>query len=211
MSGKENGKEGVKTQWMAGVLRFLIEVSWYILIIGAIAFVAVPLLSPATWPAAISVNLAPDSTSPELIWQGTGSEEIELYQTTAIIKIQGVGTGMRFFLSLGSLITLGISLAILFLLRRVFDAFLKGEPFATKNAPRIRLMGILSIVQEVLRQLFSLWKSSWMVSNSTMAGMTLKPHFDLDIGTVILGCFLILLAQVFSLGTRLREDQALTV
>jgi magnesium-transporting ATPase (P-type) len=99
----------------------------------------------------------------------------------------------------------------LFMLTRILKSVINSNPFASKNSSRLFVMGISMI----FLSLFSILQNYLLVSafnNSSFASdfdFGMSP-LGLD-GSVVFGLSLILLSYVFKEGTRLYEEQKLTV
>jgi hypothetical protein len=93
-------------------------------------------------------------------------------------------------------------------LRKVFRTVRQGDPFAPENARRI---GFAILVFEILRATataywtraaYEMWKTS---------GSPFVPEFRSEIPGIVYGLLFIALAAVFREGTRLGDEQSLTI
>lgn len=102
------------------------------------------------------------------------------------------------------------SLVIVWRLRKLFDAFSTGEPFRRENAHHLRVIWITMLVIEVSRYLLmaltgvllAAYGAPEVEANYTLA---------IDFGTWGSILILIVLAEVFREGARLKEEQELTI
>lgn len=97
-------------------------------------------------------------------------------------------------------------------LRGIFGTLINGDPFVPENAGRLRMIAIVVAGLELLRTLVNfvvplLFVVTGGANGDGTTAATL--HFDL---TVWMGVLTILvLSQVFSEGSALREDQKMTI
>ncbi|MEO8096393.1 MAG: DUF2975 domain-containing protein [Acidobacteriota bacterium] len=94
-------------------------------------------------------------------------------------------------------------------LRYVFQNVADGQPFAAGNAEKIHRIGWGVIVLEILRSAAVLfWSYSSMF---TFEGATFVPTLDIGKATIICGLIILAIAEVFREGSRLRDEQSLTI
>ena len=100
------------------------------------------------------------------------------------------------------------ALSFLFLrhLRRIVDTVRQGEPFIPENAVRLRTMGWLSLVLQVVA-LFAGALTVWLEEVTK----DLEANFDVSIGGLLLPLVLFILARVFRRGAEMREELEGTV
>jgi F0F1-type ATP synthase membrane subunit c/vacuolar-type H+-ATPase subunit K len=118
-------------------------------------------------------------------------------------------------ISLGMLtgaVTIIGSLVIVWRLRRLFDSFRSGEPFRRENARHLRVIWMTMIVIEVSR--YVLMVLFGVLLAGIGAGSIGDATFRIDgenLSTWMSILILIVLAEVFREGTRLKEEQELTI
>ncbi|MGV3587819.1 MAG: DUF2975 domain-containing protein, partial [Adhaeribacter sp.] len=59
-----------------------------------------------------------------------------------------------------------------------------------------------------MRDLFLNW---YLRQNFVIDGSNIQTHLTLDFKTVFIGLILLIIAEIFRIGTRLKEEQELTV
>ena len=140
-----------------------------------------------------------------------GSQEGRIEKVRANLRLPVTG---RRFLSLSlaillALMTLG--LWVLAQLRQVFRAVANGRPFEAGNVPRIRKVGLGIILGELARTA-AVFFWSYSYGASFAGGITgFVPLVDLNINVILCGLVVLAIAEVFREGSRLREEQALTI
>jgi hypothetical protein len=102
-------------------------------------------------------------------------------------------------------------LMIVWRLRKLFDSFCSGQPFAKQNATHLRAIWITMFGIEVARYLLlgltgALLK---LFGGPLSQNVQLSLHIDLSAWASIL--ILIVLAEVFREGARMKADQELTI
>lgn len=101
-------------------------------------------------------------------------------------------------------------LVIVWRLRKLFESFTSGEPFRRENANHLRVIWITMVAMEVARwALFALTGLVFVSYWPDSLRAEFRPTIDLTNWMAIL--VLIVLAEVFREGARLKEDQELTI
>ncbi len=102
---------------------------------------------------------------------------------------------------------------IIFLIRKIIRSIIEGNPFIKENGMRLRRTGIVLILVNIV-----LWISRLLVANPAVTGIKIdnvklsatgfSETFYISLGA---GMFLIVLSEVFRIGTSLKEENELTV
>lgn len=100
-------------------------------------------------------------------------------------------------------------LIIVWRLRRLVETFCSGEPFAKGNATHLRVIWITMVGVELARYLLLALTVAALTSFGATDSADLKLKIDLSTWGSIL--ILIVLAEVFREGARLKEEQELTI
>ncbi len=101
------------------------------------------------------------------------------------------------------------SLVIIWRLRKLFDSFTSGEPFRRENARHLRVIWMTMLVIELAR--YALLALTAALLTAFEPDIDANFTFSLDLSTWGSILILIVLAEVFSEGARLREEQELTI
>lgn len=109
-------------------------------------------------------------------------------------------------------VAVGGSLVIVWRLRKLFDSFSSGEPFQRENATHLRVIWITMIVIEVARYVLTASTAALVMAFGESQGVGIR-HVELSVDFSTWGSILILivLAEVFREGARLKEEQELTI
>ena len=107
--------------------------------------------------------------------------------------------------------SLGLALWVLGLLRSLISALRAGQPFVAANANRVRLIGWAFIIGEIVRASVVYFENRYAMIHFAGDGLQFTARPDLSFVTIVHGLIILALAEVFRAGTRLDEDQSLTV
>jgi len=106
-------------------------------------------------------------------------------------------------------VVVGGYLVIVGRLRRLFDGFSSGEPFRRENAQHLRAIWIAMLAMEVARYLLMALTGVLIAVFEPNVDANLNISVNLTTWASIL--ILIVLAEVFREGARLKEEQELTI
>jgi len=101
------------------------------------------------------------------------------------------------------------SLIIVWRLRKLFDSFSSGEPFQRENATHLRVIWITMLAIEIAR--YILLALTGVLLRVFEPEVEANYVFAIDISTWGSILILIVLAEVFREGARLKEEQELTI
>jgi hypothetical protein len=110
-------------------------------------------------------------------------------------------------------VVLAGSLAVVWRLKRLFRNFTSGEPFSTDNARHMRAIWITLVGVELARYAIMGVLGVILLSAGTPEGVSFDFRFSLtnNLTSWLLILILIVLAEVFREGARLREEEKLTI
>lgn len=108
-------------------------------------------------------------------------------------------------------VAIGGALVIVWRLRRLFASFTSGEPFRRENATHLRVIWITMLVIEISRYLVLALASVLLATYSPGEGVRAEIEATFDVTTWASILILIVLAEVFREGARLKEEQELTI
>ena len=154
---------------------------WGLIVLMALAIIALLLSLPAA-----------------MIWQDDLLRWLDLSDRAMLSAVIGMLASLAVMLTL--------SLAMTELLRRIVASLANGDPFVPQNAQRLRDMGWLSI----LIQIVALVGGAMAMAIEDAAG-EVTTDYDLSLGGLLLPLVLFVLARVFQEGSRLRDDLEGTV
>jgi hypothetical protein len=117
------------------------------------------------------------------------------------------------FLGAAFLLTgvLWLVLWVLGQLRAVFETLRDGQPFVAANATRIRRIAFAVIFGETARAALVFVTNYYASTHFVAEGLRFDARPDYNIMAIVYGVIILVIAEVFRAGTRLDEDQSLTV
>jgi DUF2975 family protein len=113
--------------------------------------------------------------------------------------------------SLLLILVMGVALWLTTELQRVLRTVRDGKPFAASNATRVRRVAWILIAGEFVRATIVYLENSYAATHFTAEGLRFTARPDLSVAAIIQGLIILVIAEVFRAGTRLDEDQSLTV
>jgi Protein of unknown function (DUF2975) len=108
-------------------------------------------------------------------------------------------------------VAVGGGLVIVWRLRKLFASFSSGEPFRRENAMHLRVIWIALLSIEISRYLLLALTSALLAAFSPGEGVRAAFELKIDLSTWVSILILIVLAEVFREGARLKEEQELTI
>jgi hypothetical protein len=118
------------------------------------------------------------------------------------------------FVSVSLAILVGLMLLVTWMLdqlRKVAKTVARGDPFASENAKRIAMIGVAVIIFEIGHAIAVMY---WSLNASDLlaaSGSPFKAASRISAPGALYGFLFIALAAVFREGTRLRDEQSLTI
>ena len=103
------------------------------------------------------------------------------------------------------------ALMIVWRLQRLFDSFSSGEPFRKENAHHLRAIWITMLGIELARYALLGLTGVLLATTNTSLGEDAEFGVRIDFSTWMSILILIVLAEVFREGARLKEEQELTI
>ena len=107
--------------------------------------------------------------------------------------------------------TLGLAMWVIGLLRSLIRAIGAGRPFAAANASRVRAIGWAVIIGEIVRVSVVYFENRYAMTHFAAQGLQFIARPNISVFAIVHGLIILALAEVFRAGTRLDEDQSLTI
>ena len=195
----------------------LLSAAWYfvaavlvfvICLAAAFPFVGVP--GGGNGQLSIPVSFTLDDTHPTTsATLGIDDAHIRNISGTLVFP---AGSG-RTLITLGIFLVgvLGVVLWVMTELRAVLRTVRDGRAFAPANAGRIRRIAWMVILAEPVRALVTYSAESFAMNNFASPGLHFGTRVDFNPGVTLCGLIILALAEVFRAGTKLDEDQSLTI
>lgn len=190
---------------IASIVKIGLDIVWILLWIAAIAIGATAL---------VSVGLA---VFRDAVFAG-GAIEIggEVQIDAGGIKISGIGAnamGWPLVAAgfLAAAVAVGAGLIIVDRLRRLFAKFTSDAPFDRENAGHLRVIWITMLAAELSRYAITGLVVGLVVAFGRPDGVSLNVEPSINLSTWGAILILVVLAEVFAEGARMREEQDLTI
>jgi hypothetical protein len=135
-------------------------------------------------------------------------------------KIENVHGSLKFPLARGPLFFTNFVLVIALLsaalwaigqLRAFFLTLRDGQPFVPANAARIRRIAWAVILGELARAAVVWYEGHYAMTHFQAEGFHFAAQAEINFFVIVCGLVLLVIAEVFGIGTRLDEEQSLTV
>jgi uncharacterized Tic20 family protein len=108
-------------------------------------------------------------------------------------------------------VMLALVLWVLGQLSAVFRTLRDRQPFVDDNAIRIRRIGYAVLALEVVRVVLVFSANSYAMTHFSADGLRFDARPDVNMFAIVYGLIILAIAEVFRAGTRLIEDQSLTI
>jgi hypothetical protein len=159
----------------------------------------------------IPVRFYVDTDAHRITAPSIGIDRAELRDTHGSLRFPAP-KGPFLFINAGFLIALFLFASwSLEQLHRVFGTLRKGRPFIDLNARRLRRVAAAVIAGEVVRAAMVAFNQFYAKAHFTATGLLFDWSFNIDFFAIVLALIILAIAEVFAAGTRLDEDQALTI
>lgn len=163
------------------------------------------------WTITIPVSLAVDPPTGTARSRSLGIDNGEIKDLHGSLKFP-IRRG-PFFLANATLLMLVMALFLWVTsqLRAVVRTVRDGKPFIALNATRVRRIGWALILGEVVRATVTFFESSYAMQHFSIEGLHFSARPDFSVLAIVEGMIVLVIAEVFRTGTRLDEEQSLTV
>lgn len=193
---------------IASIVQLGLQIAWIVL-----WFLAFCLVIAAIGYGAILFLISQGMIDPALLEGGAGNAQVAAGSGNFHFTYDQPGGGtwpvVVPALMIGG-VAIGGALIIVWRLRKLFDSFSSGEPFRRENATHLRVIWITMLVIELSR--YALLALTGVLLG-TFGGPNVHANYTLsiDFSNWMSILVLIVLAEVFREGARLKEEQELTI
>ncbi len=191
------------------------------LIITAFLTSLLPFISSPAVTVTVPVSFTMDTPTPIRTGRvGFGFEILVEKQQERLGRIDRVDGSLKipstskWFIAANAVVLIVILSFMLFVLdqlKAVFRTLVHGNPFVPENARRIRWIALAVIVAEIARSVIVFAENYYAMTHVVIAGLTFDAWPRVDFSTIGYGLIILVIAEVFRAGTRLDEEQSLTV
>lgn len=198
------------------LLVVLLNVAWWLVMLAIVLTIGIAALATfhdirggqLDMPVSFSVDpQALPVRAPSL-----GIEGAQIEHVRGTVKFSPpAGASMVVSALLGLVVMFALALFVVGQLRAVLRTLRDGRPFVPANATRIRWIAFAVIAGEVGRALIMYSSNAFVMTHFSANGLQFDARPDVNVFTLIHGLIILAIAEVFRAGTRLDEDQSLTI
>jgi hypothetical protein len=127
------------------------------------------------------------------------------------LKIPGASKNFILANAIVLIVIFALALYVIEQLRAVLRTLIHGNPFVAENATRIRRVAFAVIIGEFARSLIVFAENHYAMTHVAIAGLRFDAWPRVSVSTIIYGLIILVIAEVFRAGTRLDEEQSLTI
>ena len=207
--------EGMGKRSISSLLTVLFHAAWYV-VAGVLALMlCFAVFSPfidfrgatVDIPVAFSVNAG----TFQVRASSPGLENAPIQNAHGLLRIPNPAGASLAAPAIIVVVMLGVVLYVLGQLHAVFLTLRAGKPFVPINAVRIRRIAYALIAGEAARSAVVLVANRYAMTHFAADGLRFEAPFDISVLTIVQGLIILVIAEVFRTGTRLDEDQSLTI
>jgi hypothetical protein len=212
---------------IASFLTLLLTISWWLMALGLAAatlllvvspFIQSPIEVDASWLSigsnstmTIPVSVAVDAETHRVAAPGLGIEEARLEDLRGSLRFPTRSGPIIAGHAVLLMLLFALGLWVVGQLRAVFRTLRAGQPFVAANATRLRWVAYGVIAVEIARAAVVLFENQYARTHFSAQGIRFEVHPDLNVLAIVSGLIILVIAEVFRAGTRLDEEQSLTV
>jgi serine phosphatase RsbU (regulator of sigma subunit) len=153
----------------------------------------------------VHFDLDPDSHAFTTARGDVAAASIQKAHGALVVK-GGVTRGAALVGFGAGIIGLGTVLVALNRLRAILRTLRDQNPFVAANAARIRMIGIVLILGQLLSAGSGAWLAARISRGVSVAGVTFRPELALNGWVIFGGLILLMVAEVFRLGAEMKGD-----
>ena len=200
---------------LASFIKFILNFAWYfqwVILVFVTMVLAIVFITKDKVDHDVPVIISTPIATPSVV-----SKHSDFVEPTLIVKTANLHffNKVDFMLVFQSFLFLGllffITLSITNLLRKIFDTLTDNRPFIAANAGRLSKIGILMLLYVPVKIAEDLVRHSKATMHFLIDNTTLSTKFEIPFETIIAGLIVLVIAEIFRIGTRLKEEQELTV
>jgi len=212
---------------LASFLMVLLNVGWYglacimaaILVMGVFGLDIAVQMGPEGAPSlagpgvkmAIPVSFTVEADTHRVTAPSLGIGEAQIQDARGTLRFRPRKGAFRVANLAVVIALLALAMWVLGQLRAVFRTLRDGQPFVPANTTRIRRIAWAVIIGEILRSAVVLFENYYVMTHFQADGLRFSAHSEFNVFAIINGLIILVIAEVFRAGSRLDEEQSLTV
>jgi hypothetical protein len=202
---------------VASLLTILLNVGWFIS--GLLLLLSIALLIVSPWVGTpgidvdleLPVSIALNPQAHRVSAPSLGIASAELRDVRGSLRFLPLRPAFVAGTAVALMLWMACTLWVIGQLRAVFRTLTAGRPFVAANATRIRRIAWVVIAGEVLRAGLEFSGNRYVMRHFSAEGLQFDARLDVDFFVIVYGLVILVIAEVFRLGSRLDEEQSLTV
>jgi len=127
------------------------------------------------------------------------------------LRVETTNWALQFLTNFGFLLSLLVMLYVIYLLRSVLKTIIQGDFFARVNVRRLRRIGYLFIALGIVVPAAEYLVAEFLLRRIPLDGFQLSAPIGFDPDPIVGGLLVLILSTIFSHGSRLEDDQSLTI
>lgn len=210
-------------KWIVNIA-LAVEVVFAIAIAGAVGFTI--LYEDEHLLSSFPVTLVENFSTHQVISENEGLKQLDLKTETATLQFSLNSVGYYLLKFMDIFITMVIAIYITLISKKLFLSLEKENPFTMSNAKRIRLIGFLLIIFSPFTLLRGLVYRIYILNNISIEGKEFADapmyffgifktdfssnevwiNLDINFQTLLMGATLLVIAEIFRAGVKMKED-----
>ena len=195
---------------LVSMLKVLIDIAYFAMFglatLAVLAILLVALLSPDNVSLELPGRFDLDPSLYEFSDSNGVAREVRIEDAQGSISVEGanprrVAQGFAI-----AVVLLGAAVLVLGQFRGIFRTLKAGQPFVHANVRRIRVLGLVVMVGEVLREALITWSSSALGQEFSAAGIHFRNDFQPSLTVIFAGFMLVVLGEVFREAASMKRD-----
>jgi serine phosphatase RsbU (regulator of sigma subunit) len=197
-------------QPLVSVLKVLIDVAYWIALVGAalllLAVIPLAVFQPQGVSLDLPARLEIDPSAYSITPTDGSDRTVSIGEAQVEVKIRGVDAWQTLQGFAAGILLLAAGLIVLYQLRGIFRTLKAGRPFVHQNVRRMRILGFTLILGELLRAVMITWSSSQMSRSFISEGVDFQSGFEVRANFIFAGLLVLVLAEVFREAASMKRD-----
>jgi hypothetical protein len=205
-----------KPRRLTAFLTVLIDIAWYAAIVLLVLSVAMLAIAPFVNPPDVEIGLSVPAAfrlvpSAHTVPGVSGAENVRIINARGDLRFSPRNRVVVANAAVFLIIVFAAGIWVLGQLRGVFRTLRAGQPFVPANAVRIRRIAYAVILSELAHVVISYAATRYVMTNFSLDGVLFETRLEMDGMAIVYGLIILVIAEVFREGTRLDQDQSLTI
>jgi len=139
--------------------------------------------------------------------------EVSITKCEGMVLIKNAPIGLVVFNMVLMIFGYAIFIYVINLLRKILKNLSDGKQFNNQNGIYIRNIGLIVIVGSIVQLVLNVFSTFYLSSNTTFENLNIISNIDISpsLNTLFLGFVILVISQIFKLGTELKSEQDLTI